>query len=177
MTWEEFKANAPALAALGEERFERTGLVLLGTLRSGGWPRISPVEFLIAHGHLYLGMMWRSRKALDLLRDSRCSLHNVVSDRSGVEGEFKLYGRAVVVEDLTERKRYSAALYDKIGFMPEEPEYHLFSIDIESASFAVIEDGAWRREIWRKPDAKAEQGAQDIRTGAGRNPRDDYRLR
>ena len=155
MTWSEFEANAPALAALGEERFDRTGLVLLGTLRSDGWPRISPVEFVIAHGHLYLGMMWRSRKALDLLRDSRCSLHSAVSDRSGVEGEFKLYGRAVEVQDLEERNLYSVALYDKIGFMPEEPEYHLFSIDIESASFAVIEDGAWRREIWRRSRCKS----------------------
>ncbi len=156
MTWEEFKANAPALAALGEERFERTGLVLLGTLRSDGWPRISPAEFLIAHGHLYLGMMWRSRKALDLLRDSRYSLHNAVSDKSGMEGEFKIYGRAVEVTDLDIRRRYSAALYDKIGFMPQEPEYHLFSINIESSSFAIIEDGEWRREIWRHRDAKAE---------------------
>ena len=155
MTWEEFEANAPALAALGEERFERTGLVLLGTLRSNGWPRISPVEFVIAHGHLYLGMMWRSRKALDLLRDSRCSLHSTVSDRNGSEGEFKLYGRAVNVQDLEERKRYSVALHDKIGFMPEEPEYHLFSIDIESASFAMIENGEWRREIWRRSGCKS----------------------
>ena len=155
MTWAEFKANAPVLAALGEERFERTGLVLLGTLRSNGWPRISPVEFLIAHGHLHLGMIWQSRKALDLLRDSRCSIHNAVSDKSGGEGEFKLYGRAVEVQDLEERKLYSAALYDKIGFMPEEPEYHLFSIDVESASFAMIENGEWRREIWRGSGCKS----------------------
>ena len=177
MTWLAFKNAAPSLAKLGEECLDRTGLALLGTLRSNGWPRISPVEFVIAHGQLYLGMMWRSRKALDLLRDPRCSLHSTVSDRSGGEGEFKLYGRAVNVQELEERKRYSAALYDKIGFMPEEPEYHLFSIDIESASFAVIEDGEWRREIWRKPDAKTQQGAQDIRPGAGRDSRDDHRFR
>ena len=47
VNWQEFKANAPELAALGEERFERTGLVLLATLRKNGWPRISPVEFVI----------------------------------------------------------------------------------------------------------------------------------
>ena len=152
LNWQEFRENAPLLAALGEERFERTGLVLLATLRKSGWPRVSPVEFVITDGKLYLGMMWRSRKALDLLRDPRCSLHNTVSDRNGTEGEFKLYGRAVEVTDLAERRRYSEALYAKIGFMPEEPEYHLFSIDIESASFAAIENGEWRREIWRSQD-------------------------
>ncbi len=71
--WKELKRSDPGLAALGEERFERTGLVLIGTLRKNGWPRISPVEALIAGGHLYLGMMWQSRKALDLLRDPRCT--------------------------------------------------------------------------------------------------------
>lgn len=152
MNWQEFQANAPHLASLGQERFDRTGLVLLATLRKNGWPRISPVEFVITGGNLYLGMMWQSRKALDLLRDPRCSLHSTVSDRNGTEGEFKLYGHAVETTDLAERLRYSEALYSKIGFMPEEPEYHLFSIDIESVSFAAIENGQWRREIWRIQD-------------------------
>ena len=79
MTWAEFKAVAPELAAMGEAKFEETGLVLVGTLRKNGWPRISPVEPLIVEGRLYLGMMWRSRKALDLLRDPRCSIHSTVS--------------------------------------------------------------------------------------------------
>ena len=139
--WQEFKLNASGLAALGEELFERTGLVLIGTLRKNGWPRISPVEPLIAEGHLYLGMMWQSQKALDLLRDPRCTVHSTVSDRDGGEGEFKIYGRAVDVQDLETRSRYADALYEKIGFRPEEPEYHLFSIDIESAAYAVIRDG------------------------------------
>ena len=69
MDWEEFRLSDPELAALGEERFDRTGLVLIATLRKDGWPRISPVEPLITDGRLYLGMMWQSRKALDLLSD------------------------------------------------------------------------------------------------------------
>ncbi len=149
MIWGEFKCNAPELAALGEERLERTGLVLVGTLRKNGWPRISPVEPLITDGHLYLGMMWQSRKALDLLRDPRCTVHSTVSDRHGSEGEFKVYGRAVEILDLETRRRYSEALYEKIGFKPEEPEYHLFSIDIDSAAFAIIQDEEWHRKIWQ----------------------------
>lgn len=149
MIWGEFKRNAPELAALGEERFDRTGLVLVATLRKNGWPRISPVEPLITDGHLYLGMMWQSRKALDLLRDSRCTVHGTISDRHGCEGEFKVYGRAVEIMDLETRRRYSEALYEKIGFKPEEPEYHLFSIDIDSAAFAIIQDEEWHRKIWQ----------------------------
>ena len=149
MTWAEFKAVAPELAAMGEAKFEEAGLVLVGTLRKNGWPRISPVEPLIVEGLLYLGMMWRSRKALDLLRDARCSIHSTVSNRDGTEGEFKLYGMAKEVQDIAERCRYAEVMSEKIGDNLEEQEYHLFSIGVLSASYAVIESGRWVRKIWR----------------------------
>ena len=148
MNWEEFALSTPCLAKRGQERIERSGLILLGTLRKNGWPRISPVEALIVDGHLYLGMMWQSRKAVDLLRDSRCTVNSVVSARDGSEGEFKLYGHAVDIRDLILRERYADALYERIGWRPEAPEFHLFSIDIQSASFSVIENGEWVRDIW-----------------------------
>ena len=149
MNWGDFKGEAPELAALGEERFDRTGLVLVGTLRKNGWPRISPVEPLIADGYLYLGMMWRSRKALDLLRDSRCTVHSTVSNKDASEGELKVYGQAIDIQVLDVRRRYRDALYDKIGLAPEEPEYHLFSIYVEAAAFAAAKDGEWIREFWK----------------------------
>ena len=149
MTWQEFRSNDPELAALGEQRLRSSGLVLLGSPRKNGWPRISPVEPLIAHGHLYLGMMWRSRKALDLLRDPRCTVHSTVSDRHGTEGEFKVHGLGVEVWDPVARQRYGDALYEEIGFRPEEPKYHLFSMDIQGAAYGVIQDGEWLRKVWR----------------------------
>lgn len=139
----------PELAGLGLERFEKTGLALVGTLRKNGWPRISPVEPVIAEGHLYLGMMWQSVKALDLLRDPRCTVHSTVSDRLGTEGEFKVYGRAADVTDRAERARFAEALFEKIGWRPEEPDYHLFSIDIESAAWAIIREGERVQKVWR----------------------------
>ena len=148
MNWSEFKEAAPELAELGEERFESSGVVLVGTIRKNGWPRISPVEPLIFDGRLYLGMMWRSQKALDLLRDSRCTVHSSISNRDGTEGEFKLYGHGVDIQDPKLRQRYCDGLYEKIGIKPEEHEYHLFSIDIESASYAVIQNGEWSRLAW-----------------------------
>ncbi len=98
MTWQEFAQQDPELAALGQERLDRNGLVMVATLRKNGWPRISPVEPLFHNGQLYLGMMWRARKALDLLRDPRCSIHNAVSDRMASEGEFKVYSRALDIK-------------------------------------------------------------------------------
>ncbi len=137
------------MAGIGEERFESTGLVLLGTLRKNGWPRIAPVEPLFTDGKLYLGMMWRSRKALDLPRDPRCTVHSTISDKDASEGEFKVYGRAVDIQDLETRRRYADAVFEKIGWKPEEPEYHLFAIDIDSASYAVIENDEWKRMMWK----------------------------
>ena len=97
MIWRDFEAAAPELARLGRERFERTGVVLVATVRKDGSPRISPVEPYLVLGHLLLGMMWRSRKALDLLREPRCAVHSAVCDPNGSDGEFKLYGRALTV--------------------------------------------------------------------------------
>ena len=155
MTWEEFKLSAPDLAYEGEARFERTGLVLIATLRKNGWPRISPVEPLITGGHLYLGMMWRSRKALDLLRDSRCTVHSAVSNRDGSEGDFKVYGRAVEINDPEIRRRYCDALYEKIEWKPEDEEYHLFAIDVESAALVTLQDGAHDFKVWPAADPGA----------------------
>ncbi len=140
-TWGEFAEAEPELATLGRAQFGRTGLALVGTLRRDGWPRISPVEPFIVDGQLYLGMMWRSVKALDLLRDPRCVVHSTVSGRDGTEGEFKVYGRAREVSDLGRRRRFGDAVYTAIGFRPEEPAFHCFVIQIESVVFSRLEGG------------------------------------
>ena len=140
---------APELASLGEAQFTRTGLALVGTLRRDGWPRISPVEPFITNGQLYLGMMWRSVKALDLLRDPRCVVHSTVSDHNGTEGEFKVYGKAMEVTGLEERRRFAEAVYEATGFRPEEPKFHCFSIAIQSVVFSKLEGEEFRRHVWK----------------------------
>jgi hypothetical protein len=39
-------------------------------------------------------MLWHSRKAADLLRESRILVHSVITSRDGGEGEFKIRGTA-----------------------------------------------------------------------------------
>ena len=159
-TWQQFATQAPEMASLGEAQFGRTGLALVGTLRRDGWPRISPIEPFIVDEQLYLGMMWRSVKALDLLRDSRCLVHSTVSDREGAEGEFKVYGRAVEVISLEERRRFADAVYAAIGFRPEEPEFHCFSIAIESVVFSQLRDGQFHRQVWQAEDKRQDAEPQ-----------------
>ena len=133
MKWDEFKAFAPALAETGEKLFERLGVVLVGTIRKDGSPRISPVEPLLAGGELYLGMMPESLKAQDLLRDGRCTIHNVISDKNAPEGEFKVNGFARNVLDVAERQLYCDELKKKIGWSPEGLPFHLFAVQVQSA--------------------------------------------
>src|SRR3954467_13823953 len=144
MRWDEFAAAAPELAVLGEERLRGRELCLVGTLRANGWPRITPVEPDFVDGELMLGMMWRSPKALDLLRDPRLLVHSVVSRREGDEGDFKLYGTARQVDDPAARARYRETIKARIDWEPEEPNYHVFAIDIESAGFVVFGDEAFQ---------------------------------
>jgi len=147
-SWADFRQGDPVLAALAEARMAEDGLVLVGTLRANGWPRISPVEPLVVGDELYLGMMWQSRKALDLLADPRCVVHTTVHDTAGKQGDVKVYGRAVDVSDRDERERYGVALEAAIGWRPVG-EYHLFAVDLTEVGYFRVVDGGHDTRAWR----------------------------
>jgi hypothetical protein len=159
-SWREFVAAAPELAKVAEDRIDATGVLILGTIRADGRARISPCEPYVVGGELLLGMMWRSKKALDLLRDPRITLATPRADREGADGDLKLYGTVSEVADAERRQGYSDATWARIHWRPTEP-YHLFSVGIESAGF--ISFGSDRRlmrwspqagvEVLRHPDA------------------------
>lgn len=152
-TWDQFEAASPELASLARERFDATGLVMLGTLRKNGWPRITPIEYTFWQGELVLGGIWQSRKMVDLLRDPRCSIHSATTNKSGQEGDVKLYGRATPLAPERE-PAYWQHIFETMNFRPEGPA-HVFTIDIESAGYVrftpegeqhtlVWPGGAWR---------------------------------
>jgi Pyridoxamine 5'-phosphate oxidase len=153
-TWQQFRDEAPDMARAADERMAETGLVLVGTLRKDGWPRISPVEPVVMEGTLYLGMMYRSTKALDLRRDPRVLVHTVVSDKDGKEGEAKVYGWARSVDEPEERDRYGRALYAQIGWRPEG-DFDLFAVDIEQAVTQRFGEGDQTTSVWRPGAAPA----------------------
>ncbi|MBI1885899.1 MAG: pyridoxamine 5'-phosphate oxidase family protein [Chloroflexi bacterium] len=155
--WGEFARAAPELAQMGHERFERTGAILVGSIRRDGTPRISPVEHLFFDGRLFLGMMWQSRKALDLLRDPRCLVHSMVVDKNDPAGEFKLRGQAREVQDPEVVKRYCQALLEKINWRPDGP-FHLFAVEIERATFIQYQqNGDQLVKEWRPGEAPSER--------------------
>ena len=76
-------------------------------------------------------------------------VRGTIPDRNRSEGEFTAYARSVPVRDLKERRFYREALFDKIGFRPENTGLHLLSVDTDRAAYAVIKDGDRFRKTWR----------------------------
>jgi Pyridoxamine 5'-phosphate oxidase len=141
--WEQFEATAPEMAALGRMQLEQSGVAIIGTIRKDGYPRISFVEPCFLDGVLYFGMMWQSRKALDLLQDPRIVVHNTICTSTGDEVEFSLRGRVIDIRDLEVRRKYvSERTYW------QEPYFHLFSLDIESASLIEYGHGEQSVRVW-----------------------------
>ena len=70
-SWTDFVEAAPTLAQIGRERFGAHDLVIIGTLRKDGWPRLAPIEYFFFERNLHFGGMWQSKKSLDLVRDPR----------------------------------------------------------------------------------------------------------
>ena len=112
-------------------------------------------------GELLLGMMWRSKKALDLLRDPRITIATVQTDKQPKLGDLKLYGSVADVPEPARRQAYGDTLYAEMSWRPTEP-YHLFSVDIERAGFIsfgkdqrLLRWSAGRQvEVLRHPDAE-----------------------
>lgn len=148
MLWDQFGEACPDIATIARARFIKDQLVMLGTLRADGWPRISPCEIDLAAGHLFLGMMWQSTKARDLLRDPRLIVHSVTCNRDGTDGDVKLYGRAVDVRDPSLRSVFRDAIRARIDWAPDEPSYHLFSVAVERAAYVVFGDGKQQVMAW-----------------------------
>lgn len=130
------------------ERFEREQIFLLGTLREDGSPRISGVEVDFAAGNMFAGMIWQSAKAVDLLRDPRMTIHSLVPDKeheSENQGDLKLYGRAIPVDEPELKGKYEDTIEARIDWRPSEP-YHCFAFDIEHVGMVRFVDDA--RSVW-----------------------------
>lgn len=146
MRWAEFATGAPEMAALGREQLDMRRVVLIATVRRDGSPRISGAEAVMFEGDLFLAMMWRSRKAVDLRRDPRLVIHNPICSNSGDEVEFSLKGRAIEVHDAGLRRRFVKAVAATTTW--KEPHFHLFAIDIHSAAVVKYERGEQLVKVW-----------------------------
>jgi len=133
--WAEVEARQPRLAKLGREKLAGPGVVLIGTVRKDGSPRVSAVEGLFWEGNLWLPMGEESYKARDLIRDPRILVQSIVTNRDGREGQYKVRGRAVRETDPSLNERAAETIAAQLGWRPVAGRFHLFRIDIDDISF------------------------------------------
>lgn len=145
VTWGEFAAVEPELAAFGAERLHGA-VAYLATTRPDGTPRVYPVTPIIGGGRLFLFMEPTSPKGADLRRDGAYALHSTVGDSSGAGGEFAVRGRAVPVDDPTLRALAAAA-----STYPPAERYILFTLGVTGALSTVYEDDRPLRRRWASP--------------------------
>jgi len=147
LTWDEFEQAAPGIAAKGRELIEQFQFVLVGTLTRDGSPRITPVEAYIIDGHLLVNMIPRSLKARDLLRDPRVYVHAPVTSKAG-SPEFKLAGRAEVLESRELRQKLDDLFWEMIKWRPL-PDSHYFELLAERAAWITYGEEKQRSIRWR----------------------------
>jgi hypothetical protein len=145
-TWTSFADEAPELATLAEQRMAASGLLMLGTLRRDGFPRISPVEPTLMDGklvlhddRLWLGMMPGSTKSRDLQRDGRLALHTATADKMVSAGDVKLWGIATQVTDHPALQKMSDDIYATIGQRFEVGTFDAFDVDLLGASAVTVD--------------------------------------
>jgi hypothetical protein len=147
VTWNEFEADAPGLAATARARLEQPGVVLVVTIRADGTPRLSPVEPFFWDGELWLPLLFESKKVADLRRDARVLVHSIVTTRDGDEGEIKVRGRAHKTAGVR-RQAVCRAIGDALPFQPDPDRLDLFRTAIESVTHILYVDGDQHVTMW-----------------------------
>lgn len=160
MRWADFRSEQPDLAELGTRKLAGPGVVLVGSVRLDGSPRLSPVEPLFWDGDLWLGMGWGSQKARDLLRDNRVLVHSIVASRDGTDGEYKVRGRAVHEPDPQVQADYAREVSQRLGWTPEVGKFHLFRIEVNDVTFIHWDDATNDQYVSRWP-----AGTEFVRRG------------
>jgi hypothetical protein len=149
--WSEFTQAAPRIATIFSRRHEATGrLCLMATLRSDGYPRISPLEPWLFEGELLLAGMPGTLKFRDLDRDPRFCLHTATVDTQVSDGDAKLWGVVHHLPDTALHHRLAQAVYEEIGLDLRGQEFdRLFAADLTGASAVEVSDGHMDVTIWK----------------------------
>jgi hypothetical protein len=141
-TWQEVEAAVPDLAAAVRAVFDAHKHKVLATLRADGSPRVSGNELTFKDGEVWMGMMDRSVKALDLLRDPRLAVHSATVDAELTMGDAKLSGRAVEETDPETIRRFGSDSAEEHDGAEAPEAFHLFRVDVGEVSLVRIGDPA-----------------------------------
>ena len=150
MKWSAIAASEPALGAVVSDKLIGPGVLLAGTVRRDGSPRISGVEPLVMDGDLWLSMMRTSTKAMDLARDPRILLHSIVTGPEPA-AEVKIRATVHAEDDYDMQRRYAAAVSAEIGWHPVVGEFTLFVVDVEDVTYIGYDADTSGQHVARWP--------------------------
>jgi hypothetical protein len=150
-TWKEFREGAPRIAGIFTRRHAATGnLCMLATLRSDGYPRISPVEPRVFEDQLWIVGMPDTTKFRDLGRDPRFCLHTATVDTEVKDGDAKLWGVVRDVHDTAAHQRFATDLFEETGFDLRGQVFdHFYAADLTGASAVEVGGGHMDVTIWK----------------------------
>ncbi len=150
-SWQQFTESAPHIVEIFNRRYAATGnLCMLATLRSDGFPRISPVEPQIFEDQLVLIGMPNTRKFIDLHRDPRFCLHTATVDTQVSDGDVKMWGTVENVTDTSMHQRFADALFEQTGMDLRGQDFdHFFVSDLISASSIETDGERLTITIWK----------------------------
>ncbi|QBJ95924.1 pyridoxamine 5'-phosphate oxidase family protein [Rhodococcus sp. ABRD24] len=142
-TWQEFSEQAPALAEAVHARLTAHKHHVLATLRADGSPRVSGTEVETFRGLLVLGSMPGARKAADLRRDPRYSLHSNPGHHTMEGGDAKISGRA---RELSGAEKQ--AILDSYPANPGD-EAHIFELGVDEVVLTTVSEDRLHVDLWR----------------------------
>jgi len=116
----------------------------LATIKEDGYPRVHPFTPFIGASRLVAFMEPTSPKGKDLQRNGKYSMHSLVTDMHGSDGEFQITGDAFLSNNPDRRQEAVSAC----PYKPQE-RYILFEFRIGSCMTNDYKDGAPRVKKWK----------------------------
>jgi len=145
VTWADLEAAAPEIASTARRLIEAPGgKPMLASVRGDDPPRIHPVTVDIVDGRLYVFVIGRSPKRIDLETDGRYALHTHVDPAA--PDELSVRGRASLVTDAATRERVGAGWAFEV-----DESYALFELSIATVLVGRRSADEWppRYTSWR----------------------------
>ncbi len=132
------------MAKFGQERLAH-GVMYIATIKLDGYPRIHPFTPFVGSGRLFAFMEPTSPKGKDLQRNGKYSIHYLVTDMRGTNGEFQIGGKAFLLTDLACRDM-------AVQSCPYEPKdrYILFEFKIENCLTNNYANGVSNVSRWKE---------------------------
>jgi hypothetical protein len=142
--WAEFATVQPEMASFGEKRLQYK-VMYLATIRPDGYPRVHPFTPFIGSGRLFAFMYPSSPKGKDLQRNGRYSMHSLVADENGTNGEFQISGNSLLLTDSASLEAATASCPYKLS-----GKYILFEFKIDRCFTNYYTNGTPNMKRWKE---------------------------